>query len=57
MDSASLPSNREVIWVIGRKGDEGKTWFQSYMEAVFGYVSVFFQLGKKWHFTPSNFKL
>ena len=40
MDSASLPSNREVIWVIGRKGDEGKTWFQSYMEAFFGYARV-----------------
>ena len=40
MDSASLPSNREVIWVIGRKGDEGKTWFQSYMEAFFDYARV-----------------
>ena len=40
MDSASLPSNREVIWVIGRKGDEGKTWFQSYMDAFFGYARV-----------------
>ena len=24
------PSNREVIWVIGRKGNEGKTWFQDF---------------------------
>ena len=40
VDSASLPTNREVIWIIGRKGDEGKTWLQSYMESFFGYARV-----------------
>ena len=40
MDYASSPSKREVIWVIGKDGDEGKTWFQSYMESFFGYARV-----------------
>ena len=40
MDYASLPSSREVIWVIGKDGDEGKTWFQSYVESFFGYARV-----------------
>ena len=34
------PSSREVIWVIGRKGNEGKTWFQEYMESKFGWGKV-----------------
>ena len=34
------PSNREIIWVIGRKGNEGKTWFQEYMESKYGWGKV-----------------
>ena len=34
------PSNREIIWVIGRKGNEGKTWFQEYMESKYGWAKV-----------------
>ena len=34
------PSNREIIWVIGKKGNEGKTWFQDYMESKFGWSKV-----------------
>ena len=30
------PSDREIIWVIGKKGNEGKTWFQKYMESKYG---------------------
>ena len=34
------PTNREIIWVIGRKGNEGKTWFQDNMESKFGWSKV-----------------
>ena len=34
------PSNRQVIWVIGKRGNEGKTWFQSYVESYYGYHRV-----------------
>ena len=34
------PTNRKVIWVIGRKGNEGKSWFQEYMESKFGWGKV-----------------
>ena len=26
------PRDREIIWVIGRKGNEGKTWFQKFQD-------------------------
>ena len=28
LDNISSPSDREVIWVIGQKGNDGKTWFR-----------------------------
>ena len=34
------PSYREVIWVIGKKGDEGKSWFQEFLESKFGWHRV-----------------
>ena len=34
------PSNREVIWVIGRKGNEGKTWFQEFLASKYGWSRV-----------------
>ena len=34
------PSDREVIWVIGRKGNEGKTWFQEFLASKFGWSRV-----------------
>ena len=40
MDNISSPSDHEVIWVIGRKGNEGKTWFQEYLETFYGYARV-----------------
>ena len=33
-------SDREVIWVIGKKGNEGKSWFQDYLESCFGFNRV-----------------
>ena len=35
------PSERQVIWITGRKGNEGKTWFQCYLESYFGFNRVF----------------
>ena len=29
-------SLREVIWVKGARGDEGKTWFQKYVQSFLG---------------------
>jgi len=34
------PTDREVIWVIGRKGNEGKTWFQEFLASKFGWSRV-----------------
>ena len=34
------PSNREIIWVQGAKCNEGKSWFQEYIEAKFGWERV-----------------
>ena len=35
------PSEREVIWVIGSEGNEGKSWFQRYLVSSFGSNRVF----------------
>ena len=34
------PTDREVIWVRGAKGCEGKTWFQEYVESKYGWNRV-----------------
>ena len=40
MDMIGTPTEREVIWVLGIKGEEGKTWFQDYLSSVYGYGRV-----------------
>ena len=35
-----IPTERKVIWMTGRRGNEGKTWFQSYLELYLGYHRV-----------------
>ena len=35
------PSQRKVIWVIGKKGNEGKSFFQENVEAIYGYGRVY----------------
>ena len=40
LDTISAPSGREVIWVWGQTGNEGKTWFQGYLETLYGYARV-----------------
>ena len=34
------PTNREVIWIVGTKGNEGKSWFQEFLESKFGWHRV-----------------
>ena len=34
------PSEREIIWIVGSVGNEGKTWFQKYLKDIHG-VRVF----------------
>ena len=35
------PSDRNIIWVVGRNGAEGKSWFQKYIVQRFGFPKVF----------------
>ena len=30
------PSERDVIWITGKNGNEGKTWFQGYIQSLYG---------------------
>ena len=34
------PTRREIIWVKGVKGNEGKTWFQNYIQSLLGCSRV-----------------
>ena len=34
------PTQRQVIWIRGNRGNEGKTWFQKYVQSFFGYHRV-----------------
>ena len=36
----STPTERTVFWIIGSKGNEGKSWFQGYLETFYGYARV-----------------
>ena len=35
------PSQRDIIWITGKKGAEGKSWFQEYIEHYYGSKRVF----------------
>ena len=34
------PTQRQVIWIQGDRGNEGKTWFQNYVQSFLGYHRV-----------------
>ena len=36
----SRPTDREVIWIRGQHGNEGKTWFQAYVQSLYGFQNV-----------------
>ena len=40
MKMISQPSQRKVLWVWGANGNEGKSWFQSYLQTFYGYARV-----------------
>ena len=40
MDLIQKPTYREVIWVKGARGNEGKTWFQNYAQSLLGCEKV-----------------
>ncbi len=31
------PTSRQVIWIKGRQGNEGKSWLQSYVQSLYGF--------------------
>ena len=35
------PSEREIIWIVGKDGNEGKSWFQKYLKNTRGASKVF----------------
>ena len=40
MEMTTKPSQRKVLWVWGSNGNEGKSWFQSYLQTFYGYARV-----------------
>ena len=40
MDLIAVPTKREVIWIQGMKGNEGKSWFQDYVASFYRYGRV-----------------
>ena len=34
------PTDRNIIWIYGRNGNEGKSWFQSYIQVRYGFNRV-----------------
>ena len=40
MEIITIPSNREVFWICGFYGNEGKSWFQSYVETFYSNARV-----------------
>ena len=31
-----IPCDREIFWIVGKDGNEGKSWFQKYVKSMFG---------------------
>jgi len=40
MELLQSPSERDVIWIRGCNGNEGKSWFQAYAQSRFGFQNV-----------------
>ena len=36
LELVNQPTDREVVWVKGARGNEGKTWFQNYVQSLLG---------------------
>ena len=35
-----VPTERQVIWIKGMCGNEGKSWLQSYVQSMYGHIWV-----------------
>ena len=35
INEMKTPTAREILWIIGREGNEGKTWFQEYVRSIY----------------------
>ena len=35
------PSERDIVWIIGKSGNEGKSWFQRHLKNIYGSSRVF----------------
>ena len=40
LEFVNQPTDREVVWVKGARGNEGKTWFQNYVQSLLGTERV-----------------
>ena len=40
LEYAQQPSDREIVWVVGKEGNEGKNWFQKYVKSWLGARKV-----------------
>ena len=40
MEMIATPTEREIIWVQGMRGNEGKSWFQEYLASFYGHARV-----------------
>ena len=40
LEYAQQPSDREIVWVMGKEGNEGKNWFQKYVKSWLGARKV-----------------
>ena len=38
------PTDRNIIWICGRNGNEGKSWFQSYIQSKIGFENKAWEL-------------
>ena len=36
LEYVQQPCDREIFWVVGKEGNEGKTWFQKYVKSWLG---------------------
>ena len=40
LEIVSTPTEREIIWVQGIRGNEGKSWFQEHLASTYGHARV-----------------
>ena len=36
LEYTQQPSDREIVWVVGKEGNKGKNWFQKYVKSWLG---------------------